>query len=483
MKNSLLKKFVSFSYGSWVGLVIGFLTTLVTTRILNPQDFGKASMFTLALNVFSLFIIFGTDQSFVRFFYEEKEESRGGLLYNCIKIPVILSIITICLVMIFYKEITLYLFEEENFIIALFLAVGILVQVIQKFSDLVIRMNQRGNLFSFMAIALKVINFISLMLFYYFLGRKYEIIIYSTVITAIILTVFSIYFEKDFWSFKNIKKQKLSHTKLEIMTYAYPLVITSLINWLFNSFDKMAIKQWSSFEELGLYAAAFKIVALLTVVQTTFSVFWTPVCYEQFEKDPENKEFYQKTSKIITITMLILAIVSIAGKDLIVLLLGANYSEAANIMPFLIFMPVMYTISETTVIGINFYKKPKWHIFIAGASCIINIIGNLLLVPTYGAKGAAISTAFSYIIFFMLRTHIGLIYYKVNYGLKKLYTMLVIIFIYAIFATFKANIFLNIMLGFIVIAIMMLIYHSELRNIYDEYLKDIIKKLFKLEYK
>ncbi|TKH00449.1 lipopolysaccharide biosynthesis protein, partial [Peribacillus simplex] len=103
-------------------------------------------------------------------------------------------------------------------------------------------------------------------------------------------------------------------------------------------------------------------------------------------------------------------------------LLGPEYQEASKILPFLVFMPLMYTISETTVLGINFYKKPKWHIVIAGVSCICNIIGNWVLVPQFGGLGAALSTAFSFIVFFMLRTHISLKYYKVNYGLGKLYT-------------------------------------------------------------
>ena len=29
MKDNLLKKFISFSYGSWIGLIIGFITTLI----------------------------------------------------------------------------------------------------------------------------------------------------------------------------------------------------------------------------------------------------------------------------------------------------------------------------------------------------------------------------------------------------------------------------------------------------------------------
>ena len=55
---SLLKKFLSFSYGSWIGIIIGIVSTPVITRLLTPEDFGKASMFTLALNILMVFVMF-----------------------------------------------------------------------------------------------------------------------------------------------------------------------------------------------------------------------------------------------------------------------------------------------------------------------------------------------------------------------------------------------------------------------------------------
>lgn len=469
MRDNLLKKFFSFSYGSWIGLIIAFLGTIITTRILPPDDFGKASMFTLTMSICMILIIFGKDQSFVRFFYEEKEENRGGLLFNCLKLPIVIAIIVILLIFIFNKQITGYLFEEENLYVSLMLALGIVIQVIYQYGSLVIRMKQKGNLFSILEILRRSLNLILLLLLYSLLGQSYEVIIYSTVITLIILTVVAIIFEKEFWNLKNISKVDLKHSKTEIIKYAYPLFLTTLITWLFQSVDKIAIKHWSSFEELGLYAAAFNIVALLIVIQTSFTTFWTPVCYENFEKDPGNKMFYEKMCKLISFAMFFVAIITIAGKDIIIYLLGNDYRDAANIMPFLVFMPMMYTISETTVIGINFYKKPKWHILIAAVSCLINILGNWLLVPNFGAIGASISTAFSFVVFFSLRTKISLKYYKVNYGLRKIYIMILVISAYAVYSIVNSIFYVSLLVGIGVLSFMFILYYNDLINEYKKY--------------
>ncbi|MGH4118089.1 oligosaccharide flippase family protein [Clostridium sp.] len=468
MKNTLLKKFFSFSYGSWIGLIIGFLATIVTTRILSPEDFGKASMFTLAINIFMILIIFGTDQSFVRFFYEEKEENRGGLLFNCLRITTCISLFVILMILVFYKQLSMFLFEEQNLKVILVLILGILAQVFYRYGSLVIRMQQKGNKFSILEILNRVVNFIFIVILYLLMGKNYEIIIYSTVMTLVILALVSIYFEKEYWNFNNFFRKNLKHSKIEIIKYSFPLVLTTLITWLFQSFDRIAIKHWSSYGELGIYSAAFKIVALLSIIQVTFSTFWTPVCYENFEKNPGNRNFYKNIFKIVSFGMFFVAIACIAGKELLVLFLGKEYREAANIMPFLVFMPIMYTLSETTVIGINFYKKPKWHILIAGIVCFINIIGNWALVPKYGAVGAAISTAFAYILFFSLRTHISLRYYKINYGLKKVYLMIFVIFSYAVFSITNTSIYINLLVGAFVLLVMLILYYKDLIDAYKK---------------
>ncbi len=72
--NPLLKKFLAFSVGGWIALLIGLISTPITTRIFSPEELGKASMFNLAINVSMMLLLFGTDQAYVRFFYEEKHK-------------------------------------------------------------------------------------------------------------------------------------------------------------------------------------------------------------------------------------------------------------------------------------------------------------------------------------------------------------------------------------------------------------------------
>ncbi|MDG5471369.1 oligosaccharide flippase family protein [Jeotgalibacillus sp. ET6] len=462
MKDTLLKKFLKFSYGSWAGLILGLITTMLITRILSPEALGVASMFDLFIQVGMVLIILGTDQTFIRFFYEENKDKRGALLYSCLRIPLIISLITMGLVIIFHKPITQFLFGLESLQLSFLLAVGILAQLLLRFSQLVIRMQQKGNLYSLLQIFHKLFNLSFILIFFHFIGSTFEILIYSTVFTFLTIIIIAIYFGRQLWATRNFISNNTTHSQKEILKFGAPFILTTFIFWLFEAFDKIAIRQWSTFEELGLYTAAMRLVALVMVLKTTFSVFWTPVAYERFENSSEDRNFFRYISILVSFAMFLVAIISIAAKELIVILLGNEYQTASDIMPFLVFIPIFYTISETTVIGINFHKKINWHILIASIACGVNILGNWLFVPSYGALGAAVSTAISYVVFFTLRTVISLKYFKVSYPLVRIYIMAVLISIYAYASIVTSHFWLNIIWGLIPLTALLILYYRDI---------------------
>jgi O-antigen/teichoic acid export membrane protein len=465
MKSNLMKRFLSFSYGGAAGAAIGFLTTILTTRILSPEEFGKTSMFTLFISLATLLTIFGTDQAFVRFFYEEEEKKRGSLLYNCLKVAGLILLPVTISIFIFKESLLIFLFDEYDLSMFFVVLLAIISQLLYRFATLVIRMQQKGNLFSIFEILNRFFVLAGVILFYNFFGSNYRIVIFSTVLSFVLLLIVLILIQKEYWSLKNFAAKDVTHSKKNIYSYSYPLVFTAVIMWIFEGVDKFMIRHWADLNELGLYSAAFKIIGLLTVMQMVFTTFWSPVAYETYQKTPLNTIFYSRVSKYVSVAMLMVAIIVIMLKDLIIMLLGDEYEGASRMLSFLVFIPLMYTISETTVIGINFHKKVKWHILIAAIACVVNAIGNLWLVPSFGGIGASISTGVSYIIFLILRTTISLRYYKVDYGLKKLYISVAIVFLYAVYTLLSNKIIQDEFVGILCIAIIFSVYFRELKDL------------------
>lgn len=468
MKNNLLKKFLSFSIGGYVALAIGFFTTPIITRMLSPEQYGVSSMVTVVVNLILLICGLGLDQGFVRHFYEEEEFNRGKLLYNSLKLPIVLTLILTVLILIFKQRISIYLFgENSNFMIAIFIFT-IFITLINKFSVLVIRMAQKAKLFSLLQILTQLLNFIFIVLLFKKYGNDYKTLVLGGTFSLGFVTLVSVLLEKDIWKFKG-ENEKI--TTKQLLHFSVPLTITMALSWVFSSADKIVIKQFSSLTELGLYAAAFKIVALLNIIQSGFTTFWTPVAYEKYENDGESTKFFEDIHTYVSFGMFMVAIGLLLGKDILILILGPKYSSATDIMPMMTFMPIMYTISETTVIGINFKKKTKYHLYISIVVAIFNVIGNLVLVPKFGAKGAAISTGTAYIIFFTLRTYFSLKFINYNFNLRRFYIVTSLILAFSLYLTFYNNLYIKIKFGIILLGITIFLYRKMLNEVYLKFIK------------
>jgi len=211
------------------------------------------------------------------------------------------------------------------------------------------------------------------------------------------------------------------------------------------------------------------------LVQTGFTTFWVPVSYESYENNPESTGIFEKTSLFISAAMFTLGMLIVVFKDAIFLLLESSYRQAAGISSFLILMPIMCAVSAVTAVGTNFKKKTYWHMLIATVSAGANILGNFMVVPIYGAKGAALSTGISYIIFFGMRTIISKRLYKVNYHLGKFYFSTVVFVVVAFINTFVNILFLQVLSAVIGLILVLIVYREQVRYVLDFAIEELKK--------
>lgn len=466
----LFKKFLAFGAGSIITLILGLITSPIITRLISPDKFGKFSMFNTVNGLIVMIIFLGLDQSYVRFFYDEKEENRKVLLRKSIKYPLIFNIFISLILLLFFAPISNFIIGENSIFIIILLIILNTSSIFNRFSLLDIRMQQKAKEYSSMQVIGKIIYIIMVLLLYLIIGNNYNTLIISIIISNIFVTIISIYIEKQDWVCK-IRDWNINTSNKELFSYGIPLIFSMAITWIFQSVDKVFLNFYSGYDQVGLYSAAFSIVALLNTVQNTFTTFWTPVANEHYKNNENDKEFFTTINSIMSLVMIFIGIGLITFKDVIVVLLGSNYSGTSFIFPFLIFNPIMYTISETTVQGINFKKKSKYYIHIAIMSALINVIGNYILVPLLGAKGAAISTGISYVVFFYLRTIISNKLYRVNYNIGKFTISTLLLIILATYATFNSFDMILIILSSISIIVVSILYLDTIKYIFNKFVK------------
>lgn len=459
-KEGFIKQFAIIGSGTLINLILGLISTPIITRILAPEEYGQLSIFTMYANIAVMVLSLGLDQATVRYYYEDDSiKYKQGLVFRCIWLPILVSILLSGLVI--GLSCAGIINFEFNTIIIVFLCVHVVSQIIYRFSQLVVRLERKVKLYSSLQIIQKIIYIVlAIGLCLVVKGNFLILLVAATVFSFGTCMVISIVIQKDIWNLKFLERKLCNISMKELLKYSAPFILSMGVTTLFQAIDKISLNHFCSYAEVGIYSSTMTIVHIFAIVQTAFNTLWAPMAIEHYTKYPQDTKFHQRANQIITVVMFFLGISLILVKDVFAILLGEKYREAAYILPFLIFNPIMFTISETTVGGLVFKKKSNLQVVVALGACVTNIIGNTLLVPRIGSQGAAISTGVSYIVFYLLRTILGMKYYYVDFKLSKFLVLTTLVSAYALYNTFiKFNI--GSIIGYIVCFVVLIILYKD----------------------
>lgn len=404
-KNKIATEFIvklsTFSIGPIIAAIIGVIFVPIITRFVEPHLYGQLAMFITGTSLVSMIMFLGTDQAFVRDYSISKD--TGKLWFNSFSLPFMFSLFLAVIAVIYRETISLLLFDTYHFIPSLLFALMLPILVIERYVLLSVRMYEVGRFYSILTITTKMVTVvITIFLVFFFGPGLIQLILPITLASLVIIIISMLSVYRPIVTSWALDKQILKRQ----LKFGLPLVLSTAQFWVLNSLDKLALRTWSSYTEIGIYAAGFSLVIPLLIIKNSFTTFWAPMRYRWIEEGVSYKRF-QKVTDSATLFMILIFAIMLPLRWLIIYLLGPDYREAVKLVPLVLVFPMMYTLSETTSMGISFSRKTYWDIVSTGFAAVVNIIGNWMLVPDFGALGAAISTAASFIIFFWIRTIIS----------------------------------------------------------------------------
>lgn len=421
---SFLKKLAGFSLGPIIGALIAFITIPVTTYFVNPEEYGRASMFMLFQTVVVTFIYLGLDQAYTREYHSNSD--KKNLFQNVILLPFLFALIILAMSIIFSQQISYLMFESTEYpSISILFGLMIVLMVLERFILLSIRMEEKALEYSLLNIFVKLVVLLATLYYVLFIRTDFLAVVYATIIGQIIGDLYLLLRYRKLFNFKSFKLDKVLLRRVVI--FGLPLLISASLTSILNVFDRFALRIWSDFSQIGIFTATLKISAALAIVQQSFTSFWVPTAYRWHEEGRDIKHF-KVISDLTLLVMSILMFSILLLKDLIVPLLSSEYAEAKYLIAFLCFQPILYTLSETTCLGIVFSRKSYLSLWVALVTIVPNLVLNIILVPIYGAYGAAIATGVSYIFFFISRSYFSHIN-GMQISLKKHFGVLLLLYI------------------------------------------------------
>ncbi|MBQ7131781.1 MAG: lipopolysaccharide biosynthesis protein [Oscillospiraceae bacterium] len=224
-------------------------------------------------------------------------------------------------------------------------------------------------------------------------------------------------------NYRYLKFVRIEKDMLKTMVkFSIPLIPTAVLWWVVSSSDKFMISGMLGDDINGVYGVAYKIPSLISMVSTIFFQAWQMSAIKEYTEggaSDEAKNFFSKVFHAYQAVMYISGgAILLLLRPLITLFVDSDFGDPYIYTPFLILSVIMSCSCTflSYIYSATVHTKNSFATSLLAA--IVNIILNLILIPSpLGAQGAAIATAASYSICFIVRLFDSrrYIHFKVNY--------------------------------------------------------------------
>lgn len=396
-----LKQLASFSLGPVGAAVLSLASLPIMAWVFTAEDIGRFAMFQISISFSILLFTLGLDQAYVREFHET--ENTASLLKATFAPGFTILVVTIAAWLLLPVSLSEILFGHKSLFTTCMLFWAILLAFSSRFLGLVLRMHERAFVFSLGLIAPKLV-FVLLLVIYALsnltLGFEALIAAQTTAFSAAFLTyLLATRIEWKAALAASINKPK----QQQMLGYATPLIGSGLAFWGLTAMDKAFLRGLSSFGELGVYSVAVSFAGVGLVFQSIFSTIWKPMVYKWSATKIETAKVVAVINSVAIAVIIIWCMTGVLSW-IVPMALPAEYGKIENILLAAIAYPLLYTLSESTSVGIGITRRTSYSLLAALTAAGVNALANWLLIPVYGASGAAMATAMSFYIFFVIRT-------------------------------------------------------------------------------
>ena len=178
------------------------------------------------------------------------------------------------------------------------------------------------------------------------------------------------------------------------------LMAAAIFEVAYARIDVLALRFLGTPRELGIYGAAFVFAGVFSLIFISVVAYYVPVmCRASGEGRIDRlKEYYLESADLLALIGLPAAIgIWAIGPTLFPLVFGEQYRASASVWPVLAIYSVCLMLNQT---GTVFFALEKLHVItlVTLGTMVANLLLCFLLVPRYGALGAAWTVAIGQIL-------------------------------------------------------------------------------------
>lgn len=444
-KSSIKKNFLFNASYQLLSIFVPLVTTPYVSRVLGVEGIGFFSYAFAIAQYFMLFILLGLNNYGNRIIAQLRNDKKQ--LSQCFSeiygMQLIVGLFVFCLYLLY----SIFFSENEN------LSLVMAILVFSSILDI--------NWFFFGIEEFKLIvfrNFIikigTLILIFLFVKGENALFIYAfvNVLSALFSQIVLFPFLRKYISFT-------LPSLIGILKHIRPnlvLFLTVIATSIYNIINKIILGYVTTPIEVGLYESSLKIIAIPTLLITALGTVMLPKMSNLIANNDTTNEALLAKSFVFALFVSSILAFGIMGvsQEFVPIFYGIGYEKCAELLLILLPTGIFFAIGNVIRTQVLIPRSmDKIYVISGFLGASVNLSINLILIPYYGAIGAAVGTLFTEVSVSLFQLYKGKKYLYIRQYVTLMLSFLsscIIMFFILYYFNFNEDVFLNLLFKIIV---------------------------------
>lgn len=425
----MLKRSFTYMVGQGLSAAISLVLLRVYTKYLSPDEFGIGSLIIITVAFGVTIFSFGINSTYMVKYYKLTDlERREAFSVVTIFFLAIVPISALLLPLSkYFQGYFVNDFKQIHFVI---LGLAILFGEYYQFFLTNLQIQQKAAEFVMGVVGYAVCAGSLNLYFILIVDAKGLSFLYSLLISNFVFTLFGMVFFRS--HFIRVDPITVVANLKSLFRLGWPIVPSQISAAVLTSGDKYILNLMASPAEVGVYSVAYRFGSLVeSLFVIPFFNAYNPIAYNLFVKDKNKFVTMQKEYLLLFVLILGMLIICVSypfeyifkgwiderywgGYGLIWIIAGAFFLEGIGF----IFNPVLFM-----------HEKLKYSMYTLILCSTLNIIMNLILMPTLGMSGGAMACLLTYLLFMNACLIINNKIFKIDYNMRRVVMILCVVLV------------------------------------------------------
>lgn len=381
-----------------IPMILSLLSNPFIAKNLSPEDYAIVGYYTAFNSLFGPFINFYLLHYYTKRFYELNDADRlalkGTIFKSLIFFSLILGLIAL-LILYIYTEFFNSSSQLPFMPYALLAMMTLPLTGIYSLNLTEFRMLRKSKQFFRLSVTNGTLGVVLAVLFVVIFKWGADGRLWATFISA--LTIFTYVFYKN----RELIKVRFDYNTFKVaFKFCFPLVIASMLTFFSSGYDKVILERTGDITSLGIYSVGAVIASYMHVFSTSINDTFQPDIFKSVVERNMRKCIYYIMAKLAIMSFCVLCFIILAPYIIDILTFGryVNSTPFASILAISSITSMLYYSMSQVTVALGYTGITLWNKIIGS---ILSVATFGIMIPEFGAFGAAWGVVLSYIYFFI----------------------------------------------------------------------------------